>query len=101
MLSLCLHSFSDAQHHRFLLQFLKSVAACYLEQERAQDFVLDLLQLDVPRLFVMESEGSSSTLQSEVLVMSVPDEFTDFLTDYIQRNSLCEEVLMKVRTIWV
>lgn len=80
---------------------MKSVAACYLEQGRAKDFIFDLLQLDVPRLFVMESEGSSSTVQSDLLATSVSDDFTNFLTDYIQRNGLREEMLRGVETIWV
>ena len=95
------HRFTDAQHHEFLLAFMRSVAACYLSQGRAKDFVLDLLQLDVPSLFVTETEGSTSTLQSGVETVCVPDEFTSFLTDYIQRNRLQEAMLREVESIWV
>ena len=78
------------------------MAACYLEQGRAKDFILDLLHLDVPRLFVTESDGNSSvSLTSDALAASVPDEFTNFLTDYIQRNSLGDDILEEVETIWV
>ena len=80
---------------------MKSVAKCYLEQGRAKDFVLDLLQLDVPSLFVTEREGSTSTLQSDTTTDSVPEDFTSFLADYIQRNSLQDAMLREVETIWV
>ncbi len=49
----------------------------------------------------MESEGSSSTFQSDLLATSVSDAFTNFLTDYIQRNGLRVEILRGVETIWV
>lgn len=95
------HSFKDAQHHKFLLEFLKSVAGCYLEQGRPKEFIMDLLELNVPDLFMMESEGSTSTIQSDILSSSVPDEFTQFLTEYIQRNQLHEAILQDVEKIWV
>ena len=93
--------FTDAQHHTFLLEFMKSVGQCYLEQGRACHFMLDLLQLDVPSLFGMESAGSTSSLQSDILATSVPDQFTHFLSDYVQRNALQETILGEVETIWV
>ena len=96
--------FTDAQHHKFLLEFLVSVGQSYLQQGRARDFLLDLLHLDVPSLFVMETEeeeGSTSTLQSDILASSVPEEFVQFLADYIHRNSLQELLLQEVETIWV
>ena len=93
--------FTDAEHHTFLLEFLKSVAQCYLAQGRANHFILDVLQLDVPNLFGTESEGSTSTLQSDILSTSVPDQFTHFLSDYVKRNALQEALLSSVETIWV
>ena len=48
-----------------------------------------------------DSEGSTSTLQSDILASSVPDEFSNFLTDYIQRSNLQETILGEVETIWV
>ena len=99
---LCVYlRFKDAQHHNFLLEFLKSVAKCYLEQGRAKDFIIDLLSLDVPDLFKMETEGSTSTIHSDILSNSVPDEFMQFLTVYIQRNHLQEAILADVDQIWV
>ena len=77
------------------------MAKCYKDQDRAKDFILDLLHLDVPGLFVTDAEGSTSTLQSDILSSSVPDEFSNFLTDYIQRSNLQETILGEVETIWV
>lgn len=95
-------SFKEAHHQNILLEFLKSVGTCYLEQGRTKDFVLDLLALDVPDLFMMEyQEGSTSTIHSDILSSNVPDEFTHFLTEYIQRNHLQEELLAETERIWV
>lgn len=94
-------SFKDAQHHNSLLDFLKSVARCYLEQKRPKEFIMDLLELNVPDLFMMDCEGSTSTIQSDILSNSVPDEFTQFLTEYIQRNHLHQVILEDVEKIWV
>ena len=77
------------------------MAKCYLAQGRASHFILDVLQLDVPNLFRAESEGSTSTLQSDILSISVPDQFTHFLSDYVKRNALQESLLSSVETIWV
>ena len=93
--------FTDARHHKSLLEFLQSVAVSYLKQCRAKDFVLDLLQLDVPKLFASECEGSTSTLQSDIAAGSVSDEFTTFLSEYIQRNDLRKAILANVERIWV
>lgn len=77
------------------------MAKCYLEQGRPKEFIMDLLELNVPDLFMMDNEGSTSTIQSDILSNSVPDEFTQFLTEYIQRNNLHEAILQDVEKIWV
>ena len=101
MFVLSFHRFTDAQHHKFLLDFIRSVALCYKDQDRSKDFILDLLHLDVPGLFVTDAEGSTSTLQSDILSISVSDEFSNFLAEYIQRNSLQETLLGEVEAVWV
>ena len=62
---------------------------------------MDLLELNVSDLFMMDSEGSTSTIQSDVISGNVPDEFMQFLTDYIQRNNLHDAILKDVEKIWV
>ena len=100
-LFVCLCRFTDAQHHDFLLKFMRSVAQCYRQQHRATAFVLDLLELEVPSLFVAETEGSTSTLYSGSSTAFVQEEFTSFLADYIQRNRLQDDLLKEVESIWV
>jgi len=106
----CYHSpltllrFKDPQHHQFLLEFLKSVSKGYVQQERARDFVLDLLALDVSDLFQMEEEAadeSTVSVHSDIFACCVSDEFTAFLTDFVQRNQLQEALLEETDKIWV
>ena len=98
----CSFSFKDAQHHNFLLEFLMTVGKSYVEQRRTKDFILDLLTLNVPDLFKMEyDEGSTSTIHSDILSSNVSDEFMHFLTEYIQKNHLQEDLLEETERIWV
>lgn len=85
------------------MEFLKSIAQSYLDQGRSKDFLLDLLRLDVPNLFVTgpSEEETDSAKQSDLLAESVPEEFTYFLADYIQRNSLHDVILQEIEAIWV
>ena len=48
-----------------------------------------------------DTEGSTSTIHSDLMSASVPDEFIQFLADYIQRNQLHEAILKDVEKIWV
>ena len=97
------HSFQNSKHHKFLLDFLKSISTCYLEQERAREFILDLLALDVPNLFHMEESdtGSTSSVQSDILATSMAEEFSAFLVEFIQKNQLQEALLEETEKIWV
>ena len=62
---------------------------------------MDLLELNVPDLFMIDTEGSTSTIHSDVMASTVPDEFMTFLAEYIQRNNLHEPILKDVQKIWV
>ncbi len=37
----------------------------------------------------------------DLLALTVPEEFVQFLSDYIQRNSLRDDLLDDIQTIWV
>ena len=91
----------DSHHHKSLLEFLKSVGSSYQTQGRATDFVLDLLVLNVPSLFVADCEGSTSTLQSDILAGSVSENFSTFLSEFIQRNNLRKPILERIKIVWV
>jgi hypothetical protein len=90
----------DSHHHKSLLEFLKCVGSSYQTQGRATDFVLDLLVLDVPSLFMADCDISTSTLQSDILAGSVSDNFYTFLSEFIQRNNLRTPILERVKVVW-
>ncbi len=81
---------------RLLLDFLKKVAERYLQDQRAAEFVLDLLQLSVPKLFAVESSG-----REKAAAASISAEFVAFLKDYITRNSLKLLILSQMKDILV
>lgn len=90
--------YSESQHHKTLLDFLKSVGDTYQEQGRAKEFVLDLLHINVSKLFAagherppLQHEGGAGT--------SV--EFSAFLCTYIQKFSISGAVLQDINLIWV
>ena len=66
---------SGAQHHHYLLDFLQSVAECYHKDGRAGDLVVDLLKLEVPKLFAVEGGSEEDE--------AVRCEFSRFLQNYI------------------
>ena len=90
-----------------MLEFFQSVAKHYIDQSRAKDFILDLLRVDVPRLFVRSPDQISLSSQhsgegaTDILALPVPDEFSQFLTDYVQRNLLRDQLMDDIETIWV
>ena len=76
-----------------MLEFLRSLAERYKLDQRAKDFIPDLIQLDVPLLFVAENEPG---IEGGNLV---GDKFSSFLHDYIQRNNLCPAIMSKIEDI--
>ena len=83
------------EHHRFLLDFLKSVANRYRQDSRAAEFILDLLLLEVPKLFTIEGSQEAET----ATVISL--EFTSFLRDFINRYALKHTILGQMGNILV
>jgi len=85
--------FSGAQHHYFLLDFLQSVAKCYYKDGRAGELLVDLLKLEVPKLFAVEGGEQNNE--------TVGREFSAFLRDYINQNRLKYAILEKMSIILV
>ena len=52
--------FGGKQHHHYMLGFLKSVAERYHGDGRAGDLIVDLLKLEVPKLFAVEGVDDPS-----------------------------------------
>ena len=71
-----------------MLEFLKSIAHDYRSDQRAKDFIPDLLQLKVPLLFVAENEPRAG---------DVGDTFSSFLQEYILRNNLRPVITNKIK----
>ena len=90
--------FGDARHHFFLLGFLESVAAGYLTDKRQKEFVLDLLQLNVPKLFAVEEGADEATEKEDV---EVGKNFSIFLRNFINRHALKHSILTKMTDILV
>lgn len=87
-----------AQQHRYLLNFLKSVAERYRDDGRAGELVLDLMKLGVPKLFV---EGVPGGVAGEEPRASVPQEFSTFLWEFINRNAVKHTILQQTPLILV
>ena len=76
---LCLnYSYKEAQYHKFLLDFLKSVAVWYSNKYRPHKFFLDLLKLHAPTLFFKEENDLENP-------HSLRSQFYDFLEKYYRR----------------
>ena len=82
--------FSGAHHHRYLLNFLQSVAECYRDDGRAGELVVDLLKLKVPKLFAVEGGREEDE--------AVRSEFSRFLQNYIHLDC---DILEKMGNITV
>ena len=84
--------FSGAQHHQYLLDFLKCVAERYRDDRQAGDLVLDLLNLKVPKLFAVK-QGENDE--------GVCHRFVSFLENYICKDALKHTILEKMSDILV
>lgn len=90
--------FVGGNHHFFLLDFICSVADGYLAEGRQNEFILDLLQLNVPKLFAVETGADEA---SEEMDMEVAGKFSLFLCDYINKNALRPIILTQMISILV
>ena len=82
-------------YHPYLLTFLKSIAEHYRIEKRAHEFIMDLLQLNVPKLFAVEPGELEEDAQAVAM------EFTSFLYDFINRNALKPAILTQLTSIMV
>ena len=85
--------FSGAHHHHYLLDLLQSVAERYHQDGRAGDLLVDLLKLEVPKLFAVE-EGDEKDEE-------VRHKFSEFLQNYIFWCNLKHTILKKMESILV
>lgn len=90
-LRLVVSRFNGAGNHSCLLQLLQAVAKQYCNDKRAEKFVPDLLDLDVPELFSIR-DTCEERLEDEKL----RSEFMNFIKLYILKNNLKDSVLSYV-----
>ena len=88
------YRFSGAHGHRFLFNFVKAVGDHYVKDGRPQDFIIDLLSINVPKLFGLPAD---TDVQGHV----VQNEFTSFVLNYILTNALKAGLLQKMSHILV
>ena len=88
------HRYSGAHAHYFVKDFLQKVADIYKSEDRAEEFVLDLLKLQVPKL--LSTENAEEAKDQEVR-----SEFKRFLQDFIKRNALEHSILTRASAIVV
>ena len=81
----------NAKQHHFVLEFLRSVSRCYVSDKRGEHFITHLLRQDI-KLFASKGDTADPDIQRE---------FTEFLCDYINRNSLKEATLRNMPIILV
>ena len=89
-----LNSFPGDEHQHHLLTFLCKVGDRYKETGRSKEFIPDLLQLNVPQLFIIPADANQ-----EMEEASVGQKFSSFLKSYIQRNNLQSVILDNMQTI--
>lgn len=69
------------------------IAQKYKDNQRQNDFIIDLLQLDVPDLLQIYT---NSTVENQIC-----NHFSDFLHSFFRRNGLGYNVLARVRNVQV
>ena len=99
------HCFPTAKLHSFLSEFLKSVSQKYVNSGRAFYFIHDLLFLDVKKLLSGKSENLYLQGLFKLFIPAQDDDkesldvkkiFSDFLHEYINRNSLQGSLLSEI-----
>ena len=73
-----------AHNHRFILNFMKTVRDNYVKDGRSHDFILDLLGINVPKLFGLPED----TDKGHPVAVEVQSEFSAFIQSYIHHNAL-------------
>ena len=80
--------YPESDSHDFILEFLLTEAAFYAEAGKAGILILDLMKLDVPKLFACPPHSTS-------------ENFKKNLHSYIFANSLSRELQKSVESIMV
>ena len=91
----CRHS--GGHNHRFLLEFIKRVGTHYATDRRPLDFILDLLDIKVPKLFALPEK----TDNGYAVAVEVQGNLSTIVQDYIYLNALKSGLLQRMSKILV
>ena len=93
----CLYNFSlcSEESQSYLFSFITAIAEKYEEDKHTENFISELIQLDVPQLFA----PSLPTDVEKPEVTNVGQQFKDFLVSYIQRNNLHSVILNQLQSL--
>ena len=93
----CLYNFSlcSEESQSYLFSFITKIAEKYEEDKHTENFISELIQLDVPQLFAPPL--SMDVEKPEVT--NVGQQFKDFLVSYIQRNNLHSVILNQLQSL--
>lgn len=84
--------FSDADCKRCIIGLIKRISKAYETGKRENDFVNDLIHLDVPNLFLTQSKEDDLLIQKSIV---------DVICSFIQRNALKDIIMNQVISIMV
>lgn len=91
--------FIGARHHGFLYNFLDTVSCAYVGSQRKKEFVFDLLNFKVPKLFALDPEEcDEETIKEDT---TVRQKFTKFLHNFIESNALKNTIVTQIKLIIV
>lgn len=76
-----------------ILPFFESIANKYQKRSNPENFILDLLRLNTPHLFIISSDGE--------IEPTAIDAFSIFLRRYIQYNNLANVLCDQISTVLV
>ena len=85
--------FSGGRCKRCIVGLIKRISKCYAVSERQNTFVTDLMQFDVPNLFLTQSFEEDD--------QSIEIVFIEMICKFIQENTLKEVILSQIKAIMV
>jgi hypothetical protein len=88
-----LERFPNQEPQHSLFHFLCKVSKQYKDSNRPDEFIPDLLKLDILRLFVSNSNIDDDGGEAIRL------RFSDFLKSYIMRNNLNKSLLVQIQSL--
>ena len=86
--------FSSSVHCRIcIVGLLERISKAYKSDKRHNIFVMDLMKLDVPDLFLLQSNKEDA--------VKVEQKFIEMVCSFIQKNTLRDVILRQIPSIMV